>query len=373
MFKIDLKKKKLTEVDETNLEERNLQERNDLQQWIKSNPAILAQHFDTDIKIISEEFDEFDVSDRLDLLGIDPDGNLIIIELKRKDSGSRTDIQGLKYASYCSTLTPQRIVEIYQKYITKNNLSISPLEDISKFISKDSDPDESNLTKLNSGQRIILVAQIFDPRVKSVVAWLGDQGIDISCVQFRVLEDTENKTLYLDTQKILPPETIDDYLIKDSSITNSSSKAAGKKIPQPPEVLRFLAEFKQIMLDRYSQLARGNDYVKYRTFKAGMGGLEFAFEVMKSNRRYKINLIGNDGDIGLLAAYEKAKAEIKPPKGYDLSFIDPSKSESKWARIQFFVEPQTPELYLKDAERVAKLTMDFIEAMAPVLRELKAA
>lgn len=312
------------------------------------------------------------MSDRLDLLGVDANGALIIIELKRKESGSRIDIQGLKYASYCSTLTPQRIVEIYQKYISENNLALDAVEDISKFLSKDSNPDESDLSKLNSTQRIILVAQTFDQRVKSVVAWLGDQGIDISCVQFRVLEDSDTKTLYVDSQKILPPETIDDYLIKDNSSATANKRSSGRRVPQPPEVIKFLNEYKQIMLEKYNLRARGDACVKYRTFKAGKGGLEFAFEVMKSEKKYKINLMGQDSSVGLLEAYEKVKAQVKPPKGYSYSFIDPRQGDSKWERIQFFVTPTTPDAYLKEADKLAELTKTFIDAMEPVLKHLKA-
>ena len=156
-------------------------------------------------------------------------------------------------------------------------------------------------------------------------------------------------------------------------MVQATSRSPRGRVPQRPELVKYLKEYKRIMQEKFGLLARGTDYVKYRTFKAGMGGLEFAFEVMKSDQRYKINLMGQDGSFGLIAAYEKVKSQVRPPKGYTFSVVDPSDGSSKWERIQIFVEPETEAAYLNDPERLADLTKEFIDSMAPVISQLKAA
>jgi len=66
----------LTEIN-TTLAENNRKEKDDLEKWIKTNPKILGE----DILIIGEQV--WTKSGPLDYLGIDNNGNLVIVELKR--------------------------------------------------------------------------------------------------------------------------------------------------------------------------------------------------------------------------------------------------------------------------------------------------
>jgi RecB family endonuclease NucS len=54
---------------------------------------------------------------RLDLLVIDKRGNLVIIELKRDESGQSVEWQATKYASYCSNFLPDDIFEYFAQYL----------------------------------------------------------------------------------------------------------------------------------------------------------------------------------------------------------------------------------------------------------------
>ncbi len=85
-------------------------ERSHLQEWLANNPEALGE----EILIIQKEFDGFnDTNERLDLLGLDKQGNLVVIENKLDDTGRDVTWQVLKYASYCSTLKKEQI----KKYI----------------------------------------------------------------------------------------------------------------------------------------------------------------------------------------------------------------------------------------------------------------
>ena len=114
MYIIDLPSNSLTKIEKTSFKALNLEERKHLQEWIAKEPSSLGE----DLLIIQKEFDGFsDTRERLDLLALDKDGNLVIIENILDDSGRDVTWQAIKYASYCSSLTKQDIIEIYQKYL----------------------------------------------------------------------------------------------------------------------------------------------------------------------------------------------------------------------------------------------------------------
>ena len=127
MYLIDQDNNSLVKVEKCSFKSLGMDERNNLQEWIAKEPSSLGE----DLLIIQKEFDGFsDTRERLDLLALDKLGNLVIIENKLDDSGRDVTWQAIKYASYCSSLTKQDIIEIYQKYLGS---SISAEESLADF------------------------------------------------------------------------------------------------------------------------------------------------------------------------------------------------------------------------------------------------
>lgn len=88
-------------------------ERQDLQEWTIEQPRILGE----DLLIITSEYANFqDTRDRPDLLALDTSGKLVVIELKRDRADRTTDLQAIKYASYCATLTAEDIQKDYREF-----------------------------------------------------------------------------------------------------------------------------------------------------------------------------------------------------------------------------------------------------------------
>ena len=99
MFRINPENRQSQAITEVEFSNLGIQERRDLQEWIAANPDILGE----DLLIIGKEFSGFDrTSERLDLLAVDWDGKLVIIELKRDDTGADAHWQAIKYASTIS-------------------------------------------------------------------------------------------------------------------------------------------------------------------------------------------------------------------------------------------------------------------------------
>ncbi|MGN6090915.1 MAG: hypothetical protein ACTHOL_01070, partial [Luteibacter jiangsuensis] len=90
------------------LADAQIRERRDLQRLLRAHLSQLLP----DLLVISEEFEGWDDSKRrVDLLAIDRVGNLVVIELKRGDTGHHMDLQSIRYAAMVSTMTFAQAVD----------------------------------------------------------------------------------------------------------------------------------------------------------------------------------------------------------------------------------------------------------------------
>src|SRR5438552_19118554 len=81
-----------------------------IEEWLKREPTLLGE----DLLDVASQLASFDKTrDRPDLLAVDGAGKLVVIEIKRDDSGSGQDLQALRYAAYVSTLQVDQLVELY--------------------------------------------------------------------------------------------------------------------------------------------------------------------------------------------------------------------------------------------------------------------
>lgn len=107
MYIVDSDNNKLIPAQSTSFKDQNIKERQHLQEWIAKNPEVLGEK----LLIIQKEFDGFsDTRERLDLLALDDQGNVVVIENKLDDSGRDVTWQAIKYASYCSSLSKEEII-----------------------------------------------------------------------------------------------------------------------------------------------------------------------------------------------------------------------------------------------------------------------
>lgn len=170
MYRIDRKSNNVVKLDERLFKDLKIRERDHLQEWIAKNPEML----DEELLIIQKEYSGFnDTNERLDLLALDKDGGLVIIENKLDDTGRNVVWQALKYASYCSTLTTNQIIRIYQEYLDRSGLESDAKESILEFIER----DEGELLLNRGDQRMIFVANTYRKEVTSTVLLLLNHDI----------------------------------------------------------------------------------------------------------------------------------------------------------------------------------------------------
>jgi len=185
----------LQPLSETTFENEGVLERGDLQRILRLQPEIVSP----DTLIIAEEFGEWEDSrKRIDLLGVDRQARLVVIELKRNETGSHMDLQAIRYASMVSTLSFKRAAEMYEQFLKKAGQYKDGKEELRKFLIGD-DFNESEFPK---DVRIVLAAAEFSKELTTSVLWLNEADLDVRCVRLKPYR-SDGQTL-IDVQQIIP-------------------------------------------------------------------------------------------------------------------------------------------------------------------------
>ena len=205
LFKVNSSAGKSEDMVEVDFTELGIQVRRDIQEWIAANPGILGGEF----LIIAKEFSEFgQIRERLDLLAVARDGQIVVIELKRDDTGDDAHWQAIKYASYFHGVGTKDIVEMFAAY--GNHTIEEARQELIEYTDSYDDLD-----RLNENQRIVLVSHRFAPQVTSAALWLNEQAKRnlVTCVQLTPYKDPESGSLYLLANAIIPVPGAESYFI----------------------------------------------------------------------------------------------------------------------------------------------------------------
>jgi hypothetical protein len=195
----------LFEVQKTSFQSNGILERDHLQKFLREKINVISNN----TLVISEEFSYWeDSKKRIDLLGIDKDANLVVIELKRNDTGDHMELQALRYASMISTMNFEKCCIIYQEYLNKNNIQKDAKHELMFFLEWEI-PLEDDFA---SNVKIILASANFSKELTTSVMWLLTKGLDITCIK---LEPYFFKgEMLIDISQIIPLPEAESYLIK---------------------------------------------------------------------------------------------------------------------------------------------------------------
>lgn len=231
LFIYDKKNKGFSPSEETNFTSHEIMERKDIEKWVMQFPEVLGE----ELLIITNEYDKFDrTKERVDLIALDKDGKIVIVELKRDDSGKNVELQAIKYAAYCSTLTMDKIVTLREEYLVERiTVNDEIKNEIIDFIEND------DFEELDDKPRIILVAKEFQPEVTSAVLWLRKFGLDISCIKLTPYK-VDNDRIGVVSSILIPLPEAKEFIIESEK----------KEILEKP-----LSRTKEEYLSFYQELA----------------------------------------------------------------------------------------------------------------------
>ncbi len=173
-------------------------ERADLQRLLRARIDMIVDG----VLIVAEEFGAFaDARRRVDLLGVDHDGRLVVFELKRTTDGGHLELQALRYAAMVSVMTFDDLVEHYERYLARTDPTAA--DDAKTRLAEWLDDIGGEEAVLSREVRIVLVSAGFDREITTTVLWLTDvYGLDIQCI--RLTPYNIGDRLLLDVQQVIP-------------------------------------------------------------------------------------------------------------------------------------------------------------------------
>lgn len=340
MFTVNHQTNRISPVRTKKFSELGFTERKHLQEWLAHEPSALGE----ELLIIQKEFDGFDdTRERLDLLALDKDGNLVIIENKLDDSGRDVVWQALKYASYCASLTKAQIVDIYQQYLDRYepvtaevdllNAPASASARICEFLDA---PDLDEL-KLNLGnsQRIMLVAANFRKEVTSTALWLLGQGISIAC--FKITPYSLGEQLLINIDQIIPTPEAKELMIginaKEAEEKTTEVVLKNRHTVRREYWERALEAFQKSACQFYNNISPSKDH--WLSAGSGLSGCPYNLIFLQKELRVELWISRGvtEENKYLFDLLSQSKQDIEHAFGAELEWM--RLDEKKSCRIQF--------------------------------------
>jgi hypothetical protein len=211
--------KSLTEIPETRFDAEGVRERQDLQAVLRPKIEVIAP----DCLVIAEEFSRWSGSQRrIDLLAVDKDANLVVIELKRTETGEHMELQALRYAAMVSPLTFKKAVSIFQEYLDKRGEEKDAETELLNFF-KWTEPQEE---KFALDVKMVLVSANFSTELTTSVMWLNERNLDIKCVRLNPYR-FDGKIL-VNVEQIIPLPEATDYQVELKEQSDERRQATSK-------------------------------------------------------------------------------------------------------------------------------------------------
>ena len=157
-----------------------------LENWLESNPNEILE--DSKLLIIGRQVTT-NLGSVIDLLGIDREGNIVVIELKRDRTPRETLAQSLEYASFVEGLDSEQIEAILRLYVNDDALNIAEYHR-SYF---ELELDEA--VSFNKEQRIVVVGQRITSEIRQTASFLRRKGMQVTCLEFSFFQAEGNKNI----------------------------------------------------------------------------------------------------------------------------------------------------------------------------------
>jgi hypothetical protein len=235
--------KTATAVAATDLASLGLTEREHLQTWVIEHPEILGAN----ILVVSFEFDKWMApngatpKDRLDVLGLDTDGRLVVAELKRGLAPDTVELQAIKYAAMASRMSEDALVNLFVEFrLSTHGEALTPDGALEILLAHAQDGiSVDSLSK----PRIVLLAEDFREVTTSSIVWLCEQGLDITMKRYQAYRTHSGENI-LTVSQYYPIADISEFQIAPKK-ANSKMKA----VDDLPEV-EWSRDDLQLIIDK---------------------------------------------------------------------------------------------------------------------------
>lgn len=197
---------------ETTLADNERKEKDHLEKWLKTNPKILGN----DIQIIGEQVRT--KSGPLDYLGIDNNGNTVIIELKRDRLPREVIAQAIDYASDIANWEIDRLSDVCSRHTGKS------LEDLITETFEDVELEELTI---NLNQRLLLVGFGIEESLSRMIDWLSSKyDTSVNAIILQYIKTSSGNELL--SRTVIIPEEVEKEKSKKKKFTIPMSDEPGQ-------------------------------------------------------------------------------------------------------------------------------------------------
>lgn len=146
-----------------------------LEDWLESNPDGIVE--DGKILIIGRQV-ATNLGGFIDLVGIDRQGDAVVVELKRNSTPRDALAQALEYASFVARLDTGQLEGVLRSYLSDESSNLA--EHHRAYFELGSD----EAVAFNKDQRVVIVGQKVTSEIKQTASFLRFKGIRVTCVEF---------------------------------------------------------------------------------------------------------------------------------------------------------------------------------------------
>lgn len=172
----------------------------DFENWLENSPHVLLENDSSTIMWIGRQVSttSYETVKFPDLMGIDSNGDVVIVELKKGKTPREVVAQILEYAAWASGLMYEDLNTLTMKYYdsdeTYKDLELTEIHNLIFY----PDDDIMRETKFNQKLRLYIVAEEITRTVKDVVKYLSNSGLTINCMKYEVYK-ASNGEFYIST------------------------------------------------------------------------------------------------------------------------------------------------------------------------------
>ncbi len=178
----------------------------DFENWLKNSPSVLLDDDDGGTVLWIGRQVTAVVGDNNkcpDLIGVDADGSLVIVELKKGRTPRDVVAQLLEYASWGASLTYEELNNIARQYFKKTNPTCDRTLQQAHMEVFYPDDDTNVRVNFNTGQKLFIVAEETLAMVHQVAVYLRSCfNVDIHCLKYQVFK-TQQGEYFVSTERVV--------------------------------------------------------------------------------------------------------------------------------------------------------------------------
>jgi hypothetical protein len=279
----ELTQNQLKPLVETTFEAEGIKERKDLQRLLREQIGVL----DEEIMVVAEEFGDWDASRRIDLLCLDPDANLVVVELKRTDDGGHMELQALRYAAMVSAMTFEQLVDTFARYKNKVEPDIEAARSaIMQFL----DWDDIYEEQFAQDTRVVLAAADFSKELTTSAMWLIGHGVDIRCVRMKPWR-MENGTVLVDVQQLIPLPEVAEFQTQIGVKKQAERQNLASRHERLLKFWEGLLEHAKTKCDVHANSSPTKEM--FIQGSAGRGGFHLNYKVRRNDSQVELWIVKN--------------------------------------------------------------------------------